>query len=165
MGLFLSLSLLITFEDQLCCLNNQLFKIWLCCWLLCGHGGLNLLNTPKLVLLALSTKKILHICAGFGLGDKILAHSLANVEMTNCSQNENFHMKYIIFSCFLHITFLVLISVVALLVLHQCYILSQLLLLSDKKPSTHNNNGTWEREFEIWNSMLQVVKHRLFMCN
>jgi hypothetical protein len=27
--------------------------------------------------------KKLHIYAGFGLGDKILTHSLANVEMTN----------------------------------------------------------------------------------
>jgi len=35
------------------------------------------------LLLALPIEKRLHICAGFGLGDKILAHSLADVEMTS----------------------------------------------------------------------------------
>jgi hypothetical protein len=34
-------------------------------------------------LLALPKMKRLCICAGFGLGDIILAHSLANVEMTS----------------------------------------------------------------------------------
>jgi len=31
----------------------------------------------------LAIGKRLHICAGFGFGDKILAHSLANVGMTS----------------------------------------------------------------------------------
>jgi hypothetical protein len=34
-------------------------------------------------LLVLPIGKRLHICAGFGLGDKNFAHSLANVEMTS----------------------------------------------------------------------------------
>jgi hypothetical protein len=34
-------------------------------------------------LLVLPIGKRLHICVGFGLGDKILAHSLANVEVTS----------------------------------------------------------------------------------
>jgi hypothetical protein len=34
-------------------------------------------------LLVLPIVKRIHICARFGLGDKILVHSLANVEMTN----------------------------------------------------------------------------------
>jgi hypothetical protein len=34
-------------------------------------------------LLALPIRKKLCTCVGFGLGDKILAHSLANVEMTS----------------------------------------------------------------------------------
>jgi hypothetical protein len=34
-------------------------------------------------LLALPKGKRVHICGGFGLGDKILDHSLANVEMTS----------------------------------------------------------------------------------
>jgi len=34
-------------------------------------------------LLVLPIGKRLHICAGFGLGDKILANSLANLEMTS----------------------------------------------------------------------------------
>jgi hypothetical protein len=33
--------------------------------------------------LVLPIRKRLHICARFGLGDKFLAHPLANVEMTN----------------------------------------------------------------------------------
>jgi hypothetical protein len=34
-------------------------------------------------MLALHVGKRLHVCARFGLGDKILVHSLANVEMTS----------------------------------------------------------------------------------
>ncbi len=41
-------------------------------------------------LLALPIGKRLHICAGFGLGDKILVHSLANVEMTSVQKMKFF---------------------------------------------------------------------------
>jgi hypothetical protein len=41
-------------------------------------------------LLALPIGKSLCICAGFGPGDKILAHSLANVEMTSVQRMKIF---------------------------------------------------------------------------
>ncbi len=47
------------------------------------------------LLLALPIGKRLCICVGFGLGNINLAHSLANVEMIKCSQNENLHMDVI----------------------------------------------------------------------
>jgi hypothetical protein len=43
--------------------------------------------------LALPIGKILRICARFGLGDKVLVHSLAYGD--KCSHNENFHMDVI----------------------------------------------------------------------
>jgi hypothetical protein len=46
-------------------------------------GKLVLKMKRRSVLLALPIGKRLHIYVGFGLGDKILAHSLANVEMTS----------------------------------------------------------------------------------
>jgi hypothetical protein len=41
-----------------------------------------LLSSFVFILLALPIGKKLHIYARFGLGDKILVHSLANVKMT-----------------------------------------------------------------------------------
>jgi len=46
-------------------------------------------------LLALPIRKRLHICAGFGLGDKIFVHLFANVEITSVHEIENFHMDVI----------------------------------------------------------------------
>jgi hypothetical protein len=42
--------------------------------------------------LVLPVGKKLHIYAGFGFGDKILAHSLVNVEMTNVHMDAIFHV-------------------------------------------------------------------------
>jgi hypothetical protein len=57
-----------------------------------------------MALLVLPIGKKLHICVGFGLGDKILAHSLANVEMTSVQflvfKHFNFH-----YSVFKHFSF------------------------------------------------------------
>ncbi len=54
-------------------------------------------------------------------------------------------------------SFLVLISVVALLVLHQCYTFTAASFRQKILPPTTTMEH--QREFEIWNSMLQVVKH------
>ncbi len=55
-----------------------------------------------MTLLILSIGKRLRICEGFRLGDKILVHSLANVEIINVqfSVFKHFNFQYLLFRHF-----------------------------------------------------------------
>ncbi len=48
-------------------------------------------------ILTLPIGKRLHICARFGLGNKILAHSLTNVKMTSIHKMKNFTWNFSMF--------------------------------------------------------------------